>query len=258
MAALVSSIFADMRRPRPVLRDDVARIFSLNSNILSLKSASLHELYAAGFEDGVAAAGLAAMLAQSLVSEDKPILWLRPMKTGLRLHRGRSFIPYGAGFAALGFDLGCFFFALLPDRNTLLQAATEAARCNGIGAVIMESWGKFPELGLTESRRLTLAARSSGVTIFSLRLAAEVVQSVAETRWQVKAVPSLSSGAKAPGPPAFMAECLKNRSGPIGNTVHLQWSKEHGLTPFEGAPLPRAVAALSVGGTLADERIRAA
>lgn len=258
MAAQVSSIFAHRRRSGPVLRDGGARAFPRRSNQLSLRSAALHELYATRFEDGAAVAGLAVMLAQSLAGEGKSILWLRCMKTGLRLHRGRSFIPYGAGLATLGFHPDRFVFALLPDRATLLQAATEAARCDGIGAVIMESWGKFPELGLTESRRLTLAARSSGVTIFSLRLAAEAVQSVAETRWQVRAAPSLSSGAKAPGSPAFMAECLKNRSGPIGNTVHLQWSKRHGLTPFEGAPLPRAVAALSAGGTLAGKRIRAA
>lgn len=225
---------------------------------LNLKPACLHELYTIPFEDSSAAAGLAIILAQSLAGESKPVLYLRPLKTGLPIHRGRSFIPYGAGLTALGLDPARFFFALLPDRIALLQAAVEAARCDGIGTIIMESWGKFPELGHVESRRLALATRASGATFFSLRLTSTPSPSVAETRWQIKAAPSHSPGAKAPGLPVFTLECLKNRNGPIGQTITLHWSRRHGLTSHEGAPLPCAVDALSTGGTLADKSILAA
>ncbi len=51
----------------------------------------------------------------------------------------------------------------------ILRAGAEAARCPAVGAVLMEPWGEARPLDLTASRRLTLAADQSGVTVFLLR-----------------------------------------------------------------------------------------
>ena len=62
---------------------------------------------------------------------------------------------------------------LAPDAKALLRGAADAARCAGLGALVVECWGKCPELDLTASRRLALAAEQSGVTLLMLRLEAE-------------------------------------------------------------------------------------
>lgn len=267
------------QRPVPLSPDGERRTPATG---FTLKPAHCHEIFGDSFAQAQAAAGFALLAGAGNIAQEspsRPLLWLRGLKTGLAVHKGRSFIPYGPGLVALGLDPARCLFVTLPDRIALMKAAIDAVRCAGLGIVVMESWGRFPELGLTESRRFTLAARASGVTFLSLRLAAEPVPSAAETRWQVEAAPSLSPGADAPGLPAFTATCLRNRSGPAGRSHRLHWSPVHGFTPSpkdmpahaetdtrpdtltgtltgtfteaHTAPLSRAVATLSADRTVA-------
>ena len=86
-----------------------------------------------------------------------------------------------------------------PDAKALLEGAADAARCPGLGALIVECWGKCPALDLTASRRLALAAEQSGVTLLLLRLEAEPVPSAADTRWAVSAAPEPGAGGQCAG-----------------------------------------------------------
>jgi len=112
------------------------------------------------------------------------------------------------------------------DTRALLKSASDAARCPGLKALIVECWGKCPELDLTVSRRLALAAEKSGVTLFLLRLEAEPLPSAADTRWSVSAAPSIPLEADAPGPPMFEIELLRRRSGPSGMRWRLEWDRD--------------------------------
>lgn len=254
------SHLVDIDHLRPASGDVKSRAIPDRQSILSLKPSALHEFYADRFEDVAGTAGLALMLAPQLAGDVKPILWLRHLKTGQSFHRGRSFIPYGPGLAALNIDPSRFYFALFPNKLSMLKAAVDAARCGGLGTVIMESWSRFPELGLTESRRLSFAARSSGVTLLSLRLVADAVPSAAETRWKISGSSSQSPGAKALGFPTFHIKCLRNRGAPESPPQTIHWTQEAGFAeqPEEGAPLPRAVATLSTSRALADDYSHAA
>src|SRR5690606_37333979 len=140
----------------------------------------VHELFAAEAGDGPSAAGFAAMVALRTVGRRAPIFWLRTDES--ERQDGAIHAP---GLAGLGGDPDSLVLGQAPDPRTLLRSAADAARCPGLGALIVECRGKCAGLDLTASRRLALAVEQSGVTLFLLRLDAQPIPSAADTRWAV-------------------------------------------------------------------------
>jgi protein ImuA len=196
----------------------------------------VHELFAAEDGDSASAAGFAAMLALR-TAEGAPILWLKndeAERRGGRLH--------GPGLAELGGNPAALVMGFASDPKALLRGAADAARCAGLGALVVECWGKCPALDLTASRRLALAAEQSGVTLLMLRLEAEPSPSACDTRWSVSAAPSEALEASAPGLPMFEIELLRRRAGPSGMRWRLEWDRDQ--TIFREPALPGAVVPL--------------
>ncbi len=172
-------------------------------------------LHAVAAEDSGAGTGFAAALLARLATPRKPALWIL---------RGRDL--YAPGLAAYG---------LTPDRLVAVRAVRavdtlwameEALRCSTLSAVL----GELEGVDLTASRRLQLAAESSGVTGFLLDLSAgsgagasggrnRLVEgrraeglSAAVTRWRLDAAPSLdgeedAAPRPAGGPPGLGNPC---------------------------------------------------
>ncbi|USU07636.1 hypothetical protein NF700_11025 [Sphingomonadaceae bacterium OTU29MARTA1] len=196
-----------------------------------LARAQLHEIYAVDDEDGPSGAGFG--IAMALAAGALPLLWLRTESCERqqgRLHAG--------GLAELGLSAESIVLGIVADEPALLRAAADAARCPGLGAVLVESVGRAPGFDLTATRRLMLAAESSGVTVVSLRVGAAPVASAAATRWGVAAVPSTVLEADAPGFPAFDVECLRRRGGPAGQRWRVEWDRD--AKSFRGASLSGA------------------
>ena len=204
----------------------------------------VHELFAAEAGDGPSAIGFAAMIALRAVGRGAPIFWLRSDEAGWR--GGHLHAP---GLIELGGDPDALVLGQTPDAKALLRSAADAARCPGLKALIVECWGKCPELDLTASRRLALAAEQSGVTLFLLRLEAEPLPSAADTRWSVSAAPSRPLEADAPGPPMFEIELLRRRAGPSGMRWRLEWDRDQII--FREPAYPGAVVSLPVGRPVA-------
>jgi protein ImuA len=181
----------------------------------------VHELFAAEADDGPSAVGFAAMLALRALGSRAPIFWLR---TDQAERWGGGL--YGPGLAELGGDPDSLVLGIAPDAKALLRSAADAARCVGLGVLVVECWGKTQELDLTASRRLALATEQSGVTLLLLRLDAEPSPSAADTRWAVSAAPSEALEANAPGAPAFEIELLRRRAGPAGMRWRLEWNRD--------------------------------
>ena len=197
----------------------------------------LHELFASEAEDAGAGAGFG--LALVLAARALPLLWLRV--EGTELQAGRL---SGAGAAQLGLDPATLLLGVVPDEAALLRAAADAARCAGLGTVLVEAWGRAPGIDLTATRRLMLAAEGSGVTVLMLRVDATPVPSAAATRWGVAALPSTALEADAPGAPAFLVECLRRRGGPSGQRWRVEWNREtqsFSEPPLSGADFPLVV-----------------
>ncbi|WP_235535058.1 ImuA family protein [Sphingomonas sp. Leaf339] len=205
-----------------------------------LAPAQLHEIYAAEAADGTAAIGFAVALA--LAAGALPVLWVRTEKDERqagRLHAG--------GLAELGLPPDSIVLVVAADEAALLRVAADAARCSGLGMLLVESRGRAPGLDLTATRRLMLAAEASGVTVLSVRIDAAPVPSAAATRWGVAAMPSVPLEAEAPGLPAFDVESLRRRGGPAGARCRVEWNREN--RSFDPCPIqPAAQTALAGSG----------
>jgi protein ImuA len=156
------------------------------------------------------------------------------------------------GLAELGLDPRLMVTVRASDVENALRTAADALACDALGAVVLEVWGETRHLDLVASRKLTLAAQSSHVTGFLLRMAANPRASTAETRWIVRAAhspPAAPSLPAAPwsapwglwGAPVFDAQLVRNRRGPIGRWT-MEWKCDECLFR-ESAADPQPVAA---------------
>jgi protein ImuA len=189
----------------------------------------VHEIHAAEADDLAGAAGFAAIVAGAMAigeaqDSSRPLLWLRTAKAA----RAAGMIQ-GEGWRDLGGSPNNCLFVLTRDAKQLLRATVDALRSGSIGALIAETVGNLPELDLTASRRLSLAAEKSGIALFLLRGDGGANPSAAETRWRVAAAPSRALPAQAPGAPVFDLELLRQRSGPSGMRWQLEWDRDRSI-----------------------------
>ena len=211
----------------------------------------LHEFQAREAGDAAAAAGLVAGLAIAAADGQQPCqhrgaVWLRARRGGGSEGLGGAVIQ-GAGWAELGGAPECCLFVLAEDTRALLRAGLDTVR-SGARVVVIEGRGSLPELDLTASRRLALAAAKAGVLLMVLRSEGEGGPSAAWTRWAVASAPSRALAANAPGLPSFDIELLRHRAGPAGGRWRLEWDRDR--REFRDA-LSGAVAAVPAGGAVA-------
>ncbi|GGN60227.1 hypothetical protein GCM10011349_41580 [Novosphingobium indicum] len=209
----------------------------------------LHEIHAD-------ATALAAAMGFALGAIDraggKPIVLARcPRRAVMRVQL------YGEGLQSLGVDPARLLLVETKDEAALLQAGLDAARCGGLGAVVLETWGNLPRYDLTASRRLVLAAEKSGTPVIVLRGDAVPRSSAAHSRWSVRPARSVPLLADAPGSPAIEVELSRRRGGPAGMRWRLEWGDENGgyfhaervdAAPVSGAVVPVAPVRASAPG----------
>ena len=198
----------------------------------------LHEAFAASAGDAAAATGFATALA-CLAAQEGPVVWLREAEAEVH---GRL---YGPGLAELGLDPARLVLGVPATPLDLLRAAVDVVRCAHVAVAVIELWRAPRPLDLTASRRLAVAAETSGVTVLLLRIAAEPAPSVAQTRWRVAAAPSLALDAGAPGSSAFDLELMRQRGGPEGLRWQVEWNRDTRTFVDAAAPLLGAVVPLA-------------
>lgn len=227
-----------------------------------IERSALHEVYAMGTSDLAAATGFSVGLAQR-AAQRRPILWVR--QDFLDAETGRL---HPSGLVELGLDPSQLLLVRTRDAEGVLRAGAEAARCSALGAVLIETWGEPRLLDLTASRRLALAARTSGVTTVLLRASIRQQASAAHTRWQVAALPSRALEANAPGDPAFSLRLLRHRGGLGEREWRIEWCRDRQSfqeqsvlsnraastrSPADVAPLPGSVVSFPADGPATEE-----
>jgi protein ImuA len=168
----------------------------------------LHEVAGAGAdeEDGaMAAAFLAGILAR--LKPMLPILWCL-----------RGIDLYGPGVAAAGLDINRLILVRAHRNQEVLWAMEEGLKSPSLAAVV----GEVDALSLPASRRLLLAAETSGVTGFVLRrwrrgeaaTRQRGAPNAALTRWRVRAFSGdISGGSPGIGRPRWQVELWRCRGG---------------------------------------------
>jgi protein ImuA len=173
---------------------------------------ALHEIASVGRdeEEGTLAAAFAAGILARLAAEG-PVLWV------LAAHD-----LYGPGLALGGLAPADLVVASGHKDAEILWAMEEALRSPGLAAVV----GEVGVLDTTASRRLQLAAESSGVTAFVIRrwrtgaIAAQqrAAPIAAATRWRVEPAPgALAPGEPGVGRPRWRLELRRCRGGRPGS-----------------------------------------
>ncbi|MCG8506895.1 MAG: hypothetical protein MI755_19975 [Sphingomonadales bacterium] len=181
----------------------------------------VHEVCPTGFSDGAAARGFCLGLVARLYDATPapgPVLWCQSALTVLDYGR-----PYGQGLGDLGLGPRHFLFAALAREDDVLWALEEGLKARALAAVI----GDVSRAGLTESRRLALAAAASGIPCFLIRPFCERMASAAATRWRVTARPSAAPArdARAPGRARWQVDLTRNRGGRLGS-FDIEWNHE--------------------------------
>jgi protein ImuA len=188
-----------------------------------LAMGAMHEVFAEGRQIAAATgfitglAGRAALAGRALAR--RPLLWVR--QDFAEIESGALSM---SGLAELGLDPRLLVTVRAADVDSALRAAADALACDALGVVVLEVWGPARQLDLVASRKLTLAAQTSGVTGLVLRVAAEPLPSTAETRWIVRAAHSPPAAPARPawGAPMFDAQLVRNRHGPVGRWI-MEW-----------------------------------
>lgn len=180
----------------------------------------VHEVFAVDAADASSATGFVAMLALLFGGG---IVWLREEASQQR--HGLNVL----GLAEIGLDPARLILGLPPDPLALLCAAADVARCPGVGVAVVEIWRDPRVLDLTATRRLALAAETSGVTVLLLRIAGVPAPSAAQTRWVVQSASSLPLEANAPGRPAFDIALVRQRGRPAGLDWRVEWDRDRAI-----------------------------
>lgn len=163
------------------------------------------EIFASIEEASGAGAGLALALDQTRDGADeRPWLWVQD-----KAARRRGGRPYRPGLPAVLRDRLIHVAADKPEDA--LFALEEGLRCRDLAFVLGEIAGNPKALGLTASRRLSLAAEKYGTPLWLVRLDARRDLGSARLRWDVASAPSPLPewDQHAPGTPSWEAELFR-------------------------------------------------
>lgn len=235
----LAALKAELARLEPAVLPSASPHFSLGLPPIDeplgggLALGALHEVFAAGTMDGVAATGFATALAVRAAPGAR-IVWVRQDMIDRELGR-----LHGAGLVSFGLDPDKVILVRARDATCAMKAARDAARSPALGLVIVEIWGEPKILDLTTSRRLSLTASESGVTVLMVRIGAEPAPSAASSRWMVSAAPSQPQEADLLGFPTFSVTLLRHRAGLPVREWLVEWDRDqrrfrNGSTLFSG------------------------
>jgi len=205
---------------------------------IGLMRGVLHDVLPASPQDGAAASGFALGLVALFSSQKPDWVWIR--QDMARREEGE---PYGPGLAAFGLDPNRLIVVTTGDIFEAMRAAEESVRCSALTSVLFEPWGDPKALDLKATRRLILAAETSGVTLVTLRSGGHVPLGSARTRWRIATAPSNIAashvgGNTGLGNPVFNVALALNRQAGAGEP-NGQWMMEwnHAKRLFKPATL---------------------
>ena len=154
-----------------------------------------------------------------------PVLWI-----GDRVAAMEAGFPYAVGLKDFGLQPERFLHAAPRKLEEALWLAETAVASGVFSVIILEVRGNPARFGLTESRRLSLRAKTAGRPLFVLRQAGEEEASSATFRFSVEPGPAssrlLPDGSMLGGSignPVFRLTLEKSRN-PAPLSILLEWN----------------------------------
>lgn len=162
---------------------------------------ALHDVQGAGGHADGAAATL--FVAGILARTKGTVLWCL-----------RSFDLFAPGLAGVGLHPDRVIYAENNDAQSVLRSMEEGLKHGGLAGVV----GEVDRLAMLPSKRLQLAAETSGTPTFALRrwqkagAAGQHEPTAAVTRWRVSTMPSAALGVPGVGRARWRIELLRCRN----------------------------------------------
>ena len=183
-----------------------------------LPAGCIHEVKGAGLASAIA---FAAILSARVAGDRGNILYIAPDRS----HYPLGLLPYGV-------KLDRLLYVSARRPQNLIWAVLEALRCRQVSSVIALAGN----LDLTESRRLQLAAETSGATGFLLGNMASGGIAAPITRWKIS--PIAGGSERSFDEPIWALELLYSRGGQPGKWM-LEWRGRE-LSAIPSSPVKQA------------------
>ncbi len=246
--AALRDVIADIER-KPALAEAVRRPDAVQGDVFpALGGGLVQEVFADDLRDGGASLGFALAQAWGLVTPRRPVVfYLQHGEDSQKMG-----VPYGPGLNWAGVDAAQLVIVRTGDMTEFLWAAEEVASCRAVAAVIADIRGEPKLLNFTASRRLSLRAANSNVSLFMLRYGHSRASSASHLRWHLRAARSgrQAFDDRAPGPARWSLELEKGRIAGNRTEWVLEWTKngfavipqpkpslrQPAGTPFPGSP----------------------
>lgn len=197
------------------LRETIARLEMERAPASGVAPGELCEILPARPADAAAACGFAISLARRAAGNRGAIIWVA--EDFVLAERG---FPHAPGFSELGLDPNRFVMVRATGARQVLWTLEESLRSPACAVAIGEIQDADRHCDLTATRRLTVAARSSGAQGILLhgRPVPGDLSTAAQRRFEIRSTPGPSlpsAGGRRPIPdmPAWGVRVLKARAG---------------------------------------------
>lgn len=234
--AALRDVIADIER-KPALLDPVQRLGGAEpDDFPALPGGLVQEIFADDIRTGGASLGFALAQAKHLVNPRRPAIFYLSLAGDAQ----KQGLPYGPGLSWVGVDPARLVLVQAANMAELLWAAEEVIACRAVAAMVAEVRGEPKLLNFTASRRLSLRAASSKVSLFLLRYGHGRASSAGHLRWHLRPERSgrLAYDERAPGAPRWLVQLEKGRIAGNRTQWVLEWTKNGFATVSQPAARP--------------------
>lgn len=231
LAALRETI-ADIER-KPALAEVANKPRFENGMFPVLPAGLVQEVYADEGRDTGASLAFALTQAKNLLGGRRSAIFY------IQLAEEAQFfgLPYGPGLNWFGLDPTRLVIVRAANMSEFLWATEEAIACRAVAAIIAEVKGSSKLLNFTASRRLSMRASASRVSLFMLRYGVRRESSAGHLRWHIKSQRSARHAFddRAPGNARWHLKLERGRVA--GNQV--DWmleARKNGFAIFSSQP----------------------
>ncbi len=215
-------IIADIER-KPALAETANQLpFDSTDAFPTLPGGLVQEIFTDEIRNNSASLGFALAQAKSLLTARRPTIFYLQL-----IREGQQFgLPYGPGLSWFGLEPARLVIVRVADMTEFLWAAEEIASCRAVAALVAEVKGEPKMLTFTASRRLSLRASSSKVSILILRYGRRRQHSAGHLRWWLGPQRSARNpyDDRAPGTARWQVRLEKGRIAGNRTDWLLEWT----------------------------------
>lgn len=246
--AALRDVIADIER-KPALQEGRGSIAEKGPDAFpALAPGLVQEVFADDLRTSGASLGFALAQAKALLGPRRPtIFYLQLADDAQKLG-----MPYGPGLSWAGLDAAQLVIVRTSDMTEFLWAAEEVASCRAVAALVADVKGEPKLLNFTASRRLSLRAANSKVSLFMLRYGHGRASSASHLRWHVQPFRSgrQAFDDRAPGAARWSVELEKGRIAGNRTQWVLEWTKNGFAVIPQSRPARRQPSGASFPGSV--------